>query len=212
MKIFDVTIPLSEATPVWEGEEGIVILRSAEIGEDSEFNVSRVSLGLHVGTHIDAPFHVQKTGNTVDSIPLERLIGPVQVVEIPKFAEVIDREILELVEIDESIKRILFKTANSNYWNDAPAQFTRDFVALDSSGAEYLKTAGMELVGIDFFSISAYKDLLRPHKILLRDDVVVLENLDLRAVSAGLYQLYCFPLKIIGTDGAPARVILISDQ
>jgi len=212
MKINDVTIPLTEATPVWEGEEGIFIQRSSEIGAKSEYNVSRIALGLHSGTHMDAPFHVQQAGKTVDAIPLERLIGSAQVVEIPTFSKVIDRLLLEGLKIDTSIKRILFKTKNSNYWNDNPAKFTRDYVALDSSGAMFLKSAGMELVGIDFFSISTFNDLLTPHKILLQNDVVVIENLDLRAVCAGIYQLFCLPLKVFGTDGAPVRVVLVSDQ
>ncbi len=212
MKIFDVTIPISETTPVWEGEKGVVLQRSAEIGDRSDYNVSYISLGLHAGTHMDAPFHVQNAGKTVDTIPLEKLIGPTQVVEIPKSAGVIDRATLKGIEIDESIKRILFKTENSYYWNNHPAQFTRDFVALDSSGAEYLISLGMELVGIDFFSISTYGDLLNPHKILLANSIVVIENLDLREVSAGVYQFYCFPLKVFGTDGAPVRAVLISGQ
>lgn len=212
MKIFDVTIPVSEATPVWEGEKGVVIQRSAEIGEQSDYNVSYITLGLHTGTHLDAPFHVHKAGKTVDMIPMEKLIGPVQIVEIPKSAGVIDHTTLAGMELDGSIKRILFKTENSNYWNDHPAQFTRNYVALNTSGAEYLVSLGIELVGIDFFSISDYQDLINPHKILLAKGVVVIENLDLRAVGAGVYQFFCFPLKVIGTDGAPVRAVLISGQ
>lgn len=210
MKIYDVTIPLSSETPVWEGERGITIERSAVIGAKSDYNVSRVELGVHSGTHIDAPFHVLSGDFTVDQIPLDKLVGEVQVVEIPGSTKTINRDVLANANITETFKKIIFKTSNSVFWDENPAKFRREFVGLDSNGAEYLRAAGMELVGIDFFSVSAYEDLLNPHKLLLEAGVVLVENLDLREVSAGIYEIFCLPLKLMGTDGAPARVVLIS--
>jgi arylformamidase len=208
MRIFDITIPLSPSTPVWEGEKGITIQRTAELGPESEYNVSRCELGLHSGTHVDAPFHVIKNGLTVDAIPIENLVGPVQVVEISEENKLIDAPLLRRLEINNAIQKIIFKTQNSKYWDQVPAVFSRDYVGIDSSAAHFLVSLGMDLVGIDYFSISAFADLLQPHAILLREKVVLVENLDLRAVGAGVYDLYCLPLKVVGTDGAPARVIL----
>jgi len=210
MNIFDVTIPLNAETPVWEGEKGLTIQRSAEIGEKSDYTVSRIEMGLHSGTHVDAPLHVIPSGYAVDQIPLEKLIGMVQVVEVPDNEKIINRDVLEKLAIENSVKKIVFRTTNSLLWVETPAHFQRDFVALDSSGAEYLVAAGMELVGMDFFSVSAYDDLLLPHQILLKKGVVLVENLDLRDVRAGIYEIYCLPLKVVGTDGAPARVVLVS--
>ena len=212
MKIYDVTIPLSSSTPVWEGEEGIHIHQSAVIGLESDYNVSRCEFGVHSGTHVDAPFHVLKSGKTVDSIPLQKLVGIAQVVEIPEDIGLITRKVLQDVTIDRDIKKIMFKTRNSAYWNEDPLRFSRDYVGLDTSGAEYLVSIKMELVGIDYFSVSAYDDLLQPHKTFLSDEVVLLENLDLRKINPGVYTILCLPLKIVGTDGAPARVVLTRDQ
>ena len=91
MRIIDISIPLSEETPVWDGDKGISVSRVAKIEEGSDFNVSRIELGVHAGTHIDAPFHVFENGNTVDQIPLKTLIGSVQVIEIPDGISVIDK-------------------------------------------------------------------------------------------------------------------------
>ena len=212
MDIIDITIPLSEKTPVWEGEKGITIRRSAVISPKSDYNVTRIEMGLHSGTHVDAPFHILENGAFTDTIPLTKMVGPVQVVFIPENVAVINENVLKAIEIDLSIKKILFKTVNSHYWDQAPAVFRRDYVGLDTSAAECLVSYEMELIGIDFFSISAFDDLHAPHIVLLQAGAVILENLDLRTVQAGQYNLYCLPLKVVGADGAPARVILTRDQ
>jgi len=212
MQIIDITIPLTEFTPVWEGEEGITIQQSASIGDRSDYNVSRCELGLHSGTHIDAPFHVYRDGKTTDAIPIEKMVGSVQVVEINENVPVINEQVLRGINIDLTIKKILLKTKNSNFWRRETVCFRRDYVGIDASAAEYFNAIEMELIGIDWFSISTYNDLLRPHQILLEKGVVLLENLDLRYVKPAVYQLFCLPLKIIGVDGSPARVILTSDQ
>ncbi len=113
MKIIDISIPLSEKTPVWEGDKGISVRRVAKIEEGSDFNVSRIELGVHAGTHIDVPFHVYKNGDTVDQIPLDTLIGSVQVVEIPDGISVINKNCLMKLDLQDGIGRILFKTSNS---------------------------------------------------------------------------------------------------
>jgi len=212
MQIIDITIPLTESTPVWEGEKGITIQQSASIGDMSDYNVSRCELGLHSGTHIDAPFHVFRDGKTIDAIPMEKMVGQVQVVEFTENVPVINAQVLRGIDMDPTIKKILLKTKNSNFWGNETVCFHRDYVGIDASAAEYFNAIEMELIGIDWFSISTYNDLLRPHKILLEKQVVLVENLDLRNVKPAVYQLFCLPLKILGVDGSPARVILTSDQ
>jgi len=211
MKIIDISIPLSKKTPVWEGDKGISVLREGKIEEGSDFNVSRIELGVHTGTHIDAPFHVFENGNTVDQISLDALIGNVQVVEIHDGISVIDKNCLMNLSFQDGISRILFKTSNSRYWETDPFTFIREFVALNSEGAKYLADMDLSLVGVDYFSISSFDDLKQPHLILLDRDIVLLENIDLRQVVPGVYKLICLPLKIIETDGAPVRAVLISE-
>ena len=204
---FDITIPLNNDTPVWPGDKGIRIWRTAEIGQTSDFNISRMELGVHSGTHIDAPFHLFSDGKTIDAYALDQLIGSVLVVEIQPGIELITKEILENINF-EGFERVLFKTDNSKYWNSDKPKFTDKYIALSSSGANYLATLGLCLVGIDYFSVSPMEDLLEPHRILLRKGITVLENVDLREVQPGVYTLYCLPMKLTGTDGAPVRAIL----
>ena len=211
MKIIDITIPLSERTPVWEGDKSVSINRVAKIGEGSDFNVSRIELGVHSGTHIDGPFHLIEDGNTVDKIPLDSLVGKAQVIEIPSGITVINEEYLRSLEFDPQNSRVLFKTSNSNYWETDPYAFNREFVALNTDGAQYLADLGLCLIGVDYFSVSAYDDLIPPHVILLEHGIVLLENIDLRGVSPGVYTLICLPIKLIGTDGAPVRAILMTE-
>jgi len=211
MNIIDISIPLSEKTPVWEGDKGISVPRVAKIEEGSDFNVSRIELGVHAGTHIDAPYHVFKNGSTVDQIPLGNLIGRVQVVEIPDGISVINKNCLMNLDFQDGIDRILFKTSNSIYWETDPFSFNKEYVAINSEGAEYLANMDLRLVGVDYFSVSSYDDLKQPHLILLERGIILLENIDLRQVVPEIYQLICLPLKIIDTDGAPVRVVLISD-
>ena len=114
------------------------------------------------------------------------------------------------LDIKDGVERILFKTSNSRYWVSDRYSFNRDYVTLNSQGARYLVDMDLKLVGIDYFSVSVYDDLIQPHKIFLDRGVVILENIDLRQVTTGLYELICLPLKIVGTDGAPVRAVLIS--
>ena len=207
MKIIDISIPLSEKTPVWEGDKGISVRRVAKIEEGSDFNVSRIELGVHAGTHIDVPFHVYKNGDTVDQIPLDTLIGSVQVVEIPDGISVINKNCLMKLDLQDGIGRILFKTSNSLYWETDPFSFNRDYVAVNSEGAKYLTDMDLRLVGVDYFSVSSFDDLKQPHLILLNHGIVLLENIDLRQVVPGIYKLICLPMKIIETDGAPVRAV-----
>jgi len=211
MNIIDISIPLSEKTPVWEGDKGISVPRVAKIEEGSDFNVSRIELGVHAGTHIDAPFHVFENGLTVDKIPLDALIGRVQVVEIPDGISVIDKSCLKKLNFQDGIDRILFKTSNSIYWETDPFSFNKEYVAINSEGAKYLADMDLRLVGVDYFSVSSYDDLKQPHLILLDCGIVLLENIDLGQVVPGIYKIICLPMKIIGTDGAPVRAVLIAE-
>ncbi len=211
MRIIDISIPLSRKTPVWEGDKGISIHRVALIENGCDFNVSRIELGVHAGTHIDAPFHVFKNGNTVDQIPLDTLIGNVQVVEIPDGISVIDKNCLMNLNFQDGIDRILFKTSNSIYWETDPFSFKKEYVAINSEGAKYITDMDLRLVGMDYFSVSSYDDLKQPHLTLLDRGIVLLENIDLRNVVPEIYKLICLPLKIIDTDGAPVRAVLIAE-
>ena len=208
MKYYDVTIPISMDTPVWEGDKSVIISRESLISEGADYNVSHLELGAHTGTHVDAPYHVFGSGKTLDQIPLEHFIGKAQVLEIPDHVDRITGKILNNFNIEKGIHALLFKTSNSKLWKKEPCRFQKDYVALDASAAEQLVLKGIKLTGIDWFSISPMDDLVTPHKILLGASILIVENLDLSDVAQGIYTLYCLPLKVVGTDGAPVRAIL----
>ncbi len=208
--LYDITIAITNETPVWTGDKRVKIERDRSIAQGADYNVSLLEMGVHTGTHMDAPYHVDDIGKTVDQIPLEQLIGRAQVVVVPPECGTIDVEFLAGCELGAEVRRVLFKTRNSKFWNEQPPRFREDFVGVDSSGAQWLVERGMRVAGIDWFSISPMSDLKRPHEILLKSGAVILENLDLRRVPAGSYELICLPLKLAGTDGAPVRAILRS--
>lgn len=208
MEIYDISVPLSAATPTYSGDPGIEVKPWAELERGDPANVSLLHFGAHSGTHVDAPAHFIPGGLKVDALPLATLIGEVTVVEVP----------LNLLSISEEFvsnncrtERVLFKTRNSSFWNNPEAAFRNDYTYLEAAAARRLTELGIKLVGIDYLSIEQYKsDSFETHQILLASGVVILEGVDLRKVSPGRYELICLPLRIAGGagDGAPARAVL----
>lgn len=211
MKIFDVSLTIRKGMPVWPGDDKVELIRMAKIEDGANANVSFLSMSVHTGTHVDAPYHFLTEGSKVDEMPLDMLVGPVQVVEIAENAKVIDAEVLSSVKFFPNVERIIFKTMNSRYWGSADDSFQTQFVGITQDGAEVLVKKGFKLVGIDYLSIAPYKMSRPTHEVLLKSEMVIIEGLDLREVDAGLFTLFCLPLKLENADGAPARVILIQD-
>jgi arylformamidase len=210
MQIYDVTLTISNELPTWPGDPGVRLERVSKIEEGSEANVTRLDIGAHTGTHVDAPYHfLGGEAPTVDQIPLKLLTGRAYVLQIPDEVGVITTAVLERMEIPPRTRRLLFKTRNSRYWLHRTAGFQTDFVGISADGAQNLVERGIKLVGIDYLSISPYQQSRPTHEILLKAGVVIVEGLDLSGVSQGRYNLYCLPLKLAGSDGAPARVILV---
>jgi arylformamidase len=208
MRIYDITVGISPDLPVWPGDPPVRLERVQSLQAGAEANVSRLAAGVHVGTHVDAPLHFVPDGRSVEAIALKRLIGRAYVVNLGK-ASVIDARTLEKAGIPPRTKRLLFRTQNSSFWGSREPKFRKDFVAVDASGAQWLVRKGVHLVGVDYLSVAPFEDGTPTHRILLEAGVVILEGLDLREVRQGRYTLYCLPLKLIGSEGAPARAILI---
>ncbi len=139
--------------------------------------------------------------------PLKLLTGRAYVVNLPS-AKVIDEATLEAAGLPPRTRRVLFRTRNSELWAKEKA-FQTNFVAVEASGARWLVKKGVQLVGVDYLSVAPYGQSKETHRILLEAGVVVIEGMDLSRVTQGRYSLYCLPLKLIGSDGAPARVILV---
>jgi arylformamidase len=209
--IFDISLPLHSALPVWPGDPSAVIEQTQAIDRGDLYNSSRLQCSLHWGTHIDAPFHLIQSSWSIDQIPAEILLGKVQVLDVGESPS-ITRTVLVEYKL-KSQERIIFKTGNSRFWDEKPLKFHPEFTALTADAAEYLLQLGVRLVGIDYLSLDSYESKDLPvHKILYRKNVVGVEGLDLRKVSPGEYDLVCLPLKVLRGDGAPARVMLIKNN
>ncbi|MGD2155288.1 MAG: cyclase family protein [Anaerolineales bacterium] len=208
MKIYDISLPVSHELPTWPSDPRAQIFRVGDKNNGEDFNVSHLSMSLHTGTHVDAPFHIYSDGNTVDQLPIKSLNGRAYVVHLPD-VELITSDILAKTSIPLRTRRVLFKTENSNYWSRGETKFHKDYVAISMDGARFLVERGIMLVGIDYLSIAPFDQPLPTHEIFLRSGVIILEGLDLSEVPQGRYTLHCLPLKIIGVDGSPARAYLI---
>jgi arylformamidase len=209
MKIFDISLTISPALPVWPGDPPIELEQVESMDRGAHANVSHFSAGVHVGTHVDAPHHFMNDGRTVEQLPLDVLTGPCYVVQLPGGVEAITAEALEGTSLPNDTTRILFGTSNSRFWSQGEAGFQEEFVAVTEDGADWLVQRGIRLVGVDYLSVAPYGDSVPTHQALLKAGVVVVEGLDLSAVPRGFYELYCLPLKLLGADGAPARAILV---
>ncbi|MCC7202573.1 MAG: cyclase family protein [Nitrospirae bacterium] len=210
MKIYDISVAISPDLPVWPGDPQVTIERVAKIEEGANSNVSRITMGVHTGTHVDAPYHFLNDGRTAEHLPLDVLTGPVYVLELPG-VKVITSSELKNAAIPAGTLRLLIKTGNSGYWNDCGSTFQTGFAGIDADGAEFLVNNGVKLIGMDYLSIAPYKKSRPTHEVLLNAGVVIVEGLDLSEVPQGHYTLYCLPLRLAGSDGAPARAILVSD-
>jgi arylformamidase len=206
MKIYDVTVAISNDLPVYPGDPAIQIERTQSLEKGDIARVSRLSMSTHVGTHVDPPYHFMKDGVALDDAPLEVFIGPARVVDAGDAAS-IDAALLSTFDLDGA-SRVLFKTRNSRFWGETTG-FQKDFVYLETDAAEALVARGVKLVGIDYLSIEKFGfDEPTTHRTLLGNDVYIVEGLDLSAITPGDYELICLPLKIKEGDGGPARVVL----
>ena len=205
--IHDVSVPITIRMPVWPSDPRVNLAPAAHLSGDKSHTVrlTGIEMGSHTGTHIDAPWHMVEGGRRLNEIPIETLVGPASVFEISQ-APSISRAALEKLNLD-GVQRVLFKTENSQHWNDS--KFYEQFVYLDPEAAEFLVEQGIKLVGIDYLSIDKFKSEKHPtHFALLRNNVVIIEGLNLSQIQAGKYQMTALPLNLQEVDGAPTRVIL----
>ncbi|MDP3794979.1 MAG: cyclase family protein [bacterium] len=200
--ILDISLPLHERMPLYPGSPPFKT-RSLRIKASY---VSTLALGSHVGTHLDAPRHIMLAGTAVDQMLLQNLIGVCRVLDLTDIEGPITAETLEGHKI-HSGERILVKTRNSLRGFKA---FYDDYVFLEGGGAAYLARKRIALFGIDALSVQKRdSEDNSAHRELLTRNIAILEGLDLARAAAGRYFLIALPLKLVGLDGAPARVVLM---
>jgi arylformamidase len=207
MRLYDISLPISNGLPVWPGDPSVSLVMTSSIINGDKCNITKMQMGTHTGTHIDAPYHFLKDGMTVDEIPIETLVGPCLVVEVDS-KSLIKKNDFQKYDLNGH-SRILFKTKNSARWAKNINYFDTDYVALGTEVAQYLVELNTLLIGVDYFSIESFHSVDNPvHKLLLKHNIIILEGLNLSKVRAGVYELICMPLKLHGSEGAPARAIL----
>src|SRR5215472_14934898 len=204
-KWVDVSVPIHAGMVHFPDNPSIEIDTIMDVEKGDICTVSRLTMGTHTGTHIDAPIHFLKGGAGAEEVPLENLVGPARVIEI-KDPHAVKAEELQVHNLGVG-ERLLFKTSNSERcWKTS--QFVPDFVSIAEDAASYLTRLDTLAVGIDYLSAGNPET----HCTLLGAGVVILEGLNLTGISQGRYELLCLPLKILKGDGAPARVLLkVSD-
>jgi arylformamidase len=200
--LVDVSVPIREGMPIYDHNPGVHLERARAIASGDVVNISRLDFGVHTGTHVDAPVHFIEGGAGAEAIDPAVLIGEAHVVDATALDADIDAEALERLDLPAGAERLIFKTGNSELWR--LDHFTRDFIRFVASGARRLVDHGVRLVAIDYLSIGDED----AHRVFLGSGVVPLEGLDLRQVEAGPCTLYCLALELVGSDGAPARVVL----
>lgn len=208
MKIYDITFPISANVPVYEGDPNVKIEAAHSIKKGDAANVTSLCCGAHTATHVDAPNHFIDGTRKVHELELEKLIGNCRVIEVSDDVLAIEPQHLGNLE---TVERILFKTRNSAFWNEPEKGFRQDFTYISPEAARVLADSEIKLVGIDYLSVEKFGSSdFATHIALLEKEIVIIEGLDLREISAGDYELICLPLKIISEtgDGAPARTIL----
>lgn len=202
----DISVPLRTGMVHWPDNPPVEIVRVLSIERGDAANVSRLSMGAHTGTHMDAPIHFIPNGPGIDRMPLDATIGRARVIEIADPVAIRREELLH--HGIQTGERLLFKTRNSTAgWQSAT--FDEDFVYIAQDAARYLVAQGVRTVGVDYLSVGGFHtDGPETHHALLAGGVWIIEGLNLAAVAAGTYDLICLPLRIEQCDGAPARAVL----
>lgn len=203
----DISVPLTSGMVNWPGDPPVMtISRMQDQSTGDGATVSRLDMGAHTGTHMDAPLHFISGAQGIDTMPIAAGIGPCRVIELDDERS-ISRASLEFHK-PLAGERLLFKTRNSNQrWWEHP--FNEHFVYISAEAACYLAAQRVLTVGVDYLSVGGFlHDGTATHQTLLEANIWIIEGLDLTRVPEGRYMLHCLPLKIHQGDGAPARAVL----
>jgi arylformamidase len=205
-RLVDVSVVLAPGLATYPGNPEFELQSVKRIAEGASSNVSRLVLGTHTGTHVDAPRHFYDDRPGVDALTLDLLIGRARVIDLPFRGGIGEQQLAALGLLEDL--RVLLRTPNSALWRSSTG-FHQDYTYLSEAGARYLVEQGVKVVGVDYLSVEQFKKPGAPaHHALLGNNVVIIEGLDLSDAEPGIYEMYCLPLRVAGADGAPARVVL----
>jgi arylformamidase len=205
MKIHDISRPIYSNMPVWPGDTPAEFTLTSTKAAGYSTNVGRLRLSIHSGTHADAPYHYNDAGRKIDEVPVDTYVGPARVVDVRGHATV-TRNLLAAHDF-AATPRVLFK---SDSWTDQSV-FPSTWPLMSADVPAWLAARGVRLVGLDVPSVDHITSKDLPiHHACDAADLLIIENLDLRAVAPGVYELIALPLRIKGGDGSPLRAVLRS--
>lgn len=203
MKLYDLSHPLSAATPPWPGDTPFGLAPTARLAAGDSVNLSSFTMSPHVGTHADAPYHYDNQGPGIDQVPVERYIGPARVVAL-EGRTIIDEADLRGLSLS-GVERLLVRTGSC----PDSTRFHDSFTAFTAAAIRYMAAQGVRLLGTDAHSVDPSESkTLDAHHACGAAGILILENLNLAAVPEGAYELIALPLKLVGADGSPVRAVL----
>jgi arylformamidase len=208
-RIYDISMPVRHGGLVYPNNPPISITAVQSIAAGGTANVSRIDLGSHTGTHVDAPKHFIDEGAGVDALPLDVLMGPARLIAFGDEVLAVGEAQLRTRDL-AGVRRLLIRTRNSAWLASGSTEFHPDFTHLAPDGADYLVALGVQLVGVDYLSVEQFRSPHhRTHRTLLENEVVIVEGLMLGEPAPGDYELRCLPMLLPGWEGAPARAVLL---
>jgi arylformamidase len=203
----DVSIPLRDGMPVWPGDKPFERTLTHSMATGAANNLSQFSTSAHTGTHMDAPLHFMANAPGIETLPIDAVVGPARVIQIHD-DEAVRPEELRSHSLQPG-ERILFRTRNSEL-RLTERDFTKEFVYIAPDAARYLANRQVRTVGVDYLSVGAFHEESgrETHRILLGAGIWIVEGVNLANVEPGDYEMICLPLRMVGSDGAPARAVL----
>lgn len=204
-KIFDISRKVHPQMTLWPGDSGVKLFRNLDMEKGDPCNLSTIHMGLHSGTHVDAPLHYIPGGKDISTTDVSTFIGNARVIESKEGQQILPEDMLDTDIGQGSI--VIFKTKNSHLSEEE--SFQKEFVHLSAASARYLIEKKIKAVGIDYLSVDGFSKGHAVHDLLLENGIGIIEGLRLNEVKAGSYFFCCLPLNILHGDGAPARAILI---
>ena len=204
MKVYDISLNLSSDTVRWVVAPPLEVHERRRMSRGDDANASALTVSVHAGTHVDAPFHFLPDGAGIDALPLDRFIGPALVHQVDADRYITEAHVNALPL--DGVTRVLFKTRNSELLKRR--DYEPNFVAFSVEAARALVARGVELVGLDYLSVAHADEQVPVHRAFLDHGVILLEGVDLSEIAPGPYELICFPLRLRGLDGAPCRAVL----
>ncbi|BDC35069.1 cyclase [Candidatus Dependentiae bacterium Noda2021] len=206
MHIIDISWPVGPAITAYKDKKTVEFYPLKNFDAD-HVRESKITLGAHTGTHVDAPSHFVKDGLTIDKIDLQTIIGQCVVIDCTEIDNAIDADFLKKQAALKSGQIILLKTKNSALAHGAP--FNPDFIFLNHSAAEYCAEQKVKAIGIDYLGIERGQPDHATHTALFNTGITIIEGLRLEHVTPGSYFLCCLPLALQGIEAAPARAVLL---